>query len=114
MHSGSCHGQYKNSYVSAALLTALEKCENLVIIDLSSYCLAIHIWRLTQTTAQLRGKKSSLVNRKQNIIGGKLNWREVRWLRYIKRHRDFFKNFKIAGDQTDVFPDACSDEDTIE
>nr|CAH7748465.1 unnamed protein product [Callosobruchus chinensis] len=131
MYSDSCGGQNKNSYVSAALLTALEKCENLAIID-HKFLLPGHTRMEADTDhslierkkkkcnlklehphdwaqlIRLVGKKKpfvvhemehpeffnfagfyskSLVNRKQNTIGGKLNWREVRWLRYIKGNR---------------------------
>ncbi|CAH1990265.1 unnamed protein product [Acanthoscelides obtectus] len=56
----------------------------------------------------------SLVNRKQNRIGSKFNWREVRWIRYVKEgHWDFYKNLKTVSDQTDVFPDASSDKEYL-
>ncbi|GLV33259.1 hypothetical protein CBL_08427 [Carabus blaptoides fortunei] len=43
---------------------------------------------------------TSLENRKQNTMGDKFNWRELRWIRYSKSNKSFlYKNSLVQNEE---------------
>nr|CAH7752952.1 unnamed protein product [Callosobruchus chinensis] len=94
MYSDCCGGQNKNSHIAVMCMVALQDSSHLEVIDhkflISGHthmeCDTDHMKELERNnfynfSGLLNGP---LINRKTDTDGDKINWRELRWIRYEK------------------------------